>query len=165
MWDRGALYDVRTGLEGLNPILNVGYPRCIEGIEAADALFYALGISLELRFLDRDLFFHRYDMQCSEAEPTIAIWDMPVKDVSGQEAKIPVYLTPGSGFLLLSNEILHQSRLLGPENLLVIPAGVRGISRKELKLQTYSEPVSLEDKNARRTYLFAVPSKKSKFKA
>ena len=106
-----------------------------------------------------------YGMHCSEAELTIAVWDMPVKDVSGQEAKIPFYLTLGNGFLLLGNEILHQSRLLGPADLLVIPAGVRGISRTELSLQTYSEPVSLDDKDSRITYLFIVPSKTSTFKS
>ena len=84
---------------------------------------------------------------------------------TGSQDSVLQYLIPGNGFLLLGNEILHQSCLLGPENPLVIPAGVRGISRKESTLQTYCTPFSLEDKDARRTYIFIVLSKTSTLNA
>jgi len=104
-------------------------------------------------------------MKCSDAQLTIGIWDLPVVDMEGTVVKIPFYITRGDGVLLLGNEILHKSYQLGPENLLVIPPGVQGISRKELSFTTYCEPTSSSDPEAVRTYLFVVPSKTSSFKS
>jgi len=67
--------------------------------------------------------------------------------------KIPFYVTSGSGVLLLGNEVLHKSHLLGPENLLVILSGVRNLSKKELTMQTYSEPMSADNPDIVSTYL------------
>ena len=51
-----------------------------------------------------------------------------------------------------------------PENLLVIPSGVKLLSKTELYVETYSEPTYSSDSGAVRTYLYVVPSKRSSFK-
>lgn len=78
-----------------------------------------LGIKISPRPLDCDPFFHDYGIARSEAELLIAMWGMPVTDMYGTEIKIPFYLTKGNSFWLFGNEILHKSRLLGPENAFV----------------------------------------------
>lgn len=82
----------------------------------------------------------------------------------GTSIKIPFYVTKRTGFLLLGNDIIHYSRLLGPENALGIPDSVCGLSQKEVLLQMYSvqlTPVALQTK---RTYVFVVLSNTSSFK-
>ena len=140
MSDRGAFSDISTGLEVVNPILDVGCPPSVGGVQATAALCLALGTPFELGPMDCDLFFHGYGMHCSEAELTVAIWDMPVKEVSGQEAKITSYLTPSNGFLLLGNEILHQSRLLGRDKLLAIPQKFEAYQERPLVFRRTVNP-------------------------
>lgn len=103
-------------------------------------------------------------MECSEAELVISIWDLPVTDMHGTRIRILFYLIRGIGFLLLCNEILYKSRLLGPGQALVISAGACGLSHKEVFLQTYSEQIIPADTDAERAYLFVVPSKIPSFK-
>lgn len=92
-----------------------------------------------------------------------AIWKLPVEDVDGSRAEIPFYLTEGKGILLLGNEILHRSNALGSKQILEIPAGVRRISNKTLRLQTFFEPLSKKDPEIGRSYLLVVPSKFKSF--
>ena len=53
---------------------------------------------------------------------------------------------------------------MGPENLLVVPSGVKLLSKADLYVETYSEPTSSSDPGAVRTYLCIVPSKRASFK-
>ena len=113
--------------------------------------------------MDCEPFLHGYGKDCGDAEVTIGIWDLPVTDMSGTEAKIPFYVTRGDGFLLLGNEILHCSYQLGLENILVVPKGVRDLSSRRLTFKTYTEPTMSSDRDAVRTFLLVVPSKTSSF--
>lgn len=92
-----------------NPIIDVECPRSVGGVVAAVAICQSLGIPFELHPLDCEPFYHGYGKKCSEAQLTVGIWHLPVTDINGREALIPFYLTRGDGFLLLGNEILHQS--------------------------------------------------------
>lgn len=58
-------------------------------------------------------------MECSESELVLRIWDLPVRDMTGIEVKIHLFLTRGNGFFLLGNEICHQCYLFGPKKLLL----------------------------------------------
>jgi len=82
-----------------------------------------------------------------------ALWKLPVVDFYGNKAEIPFYITEGDGPLLLGNEVISSSNLLGEENLLVIPKGVQGISTTTLSLPTYT---TSED-HSLRTRLHIVP--------
>lgn len=148
-----------------NPIIDVGCPRSVGGIASAVTLCHALNIAFRLEPLDCTPFFHGYGRQCSEAQITIGIWNLPVTDTCGISASIPFYITRGDGFLLLGNEILHSSYLEGPRNILRIPPNVRGISKRELLLPTFFEQISTDDPDAGRTYLLVVPSKAASFQS
>lgn len=161
----GAKSDVMRGQEDPNPIIDPGCPRSVGGKESAEALCRAMGLEFKTRKLDCEPFMHGYGKECSEAELVYAIWDLPIKDMTGIEVKIPFFLTRGSGFLLLGNEICHQSYLLGPENMLVIPPMVRRLSQRQTSFETYTDPTASSDSQAVRTYLLVVPSKLSAFKA
>ena len=86
-----------------------------------------------------------------------------MSDLSGSEVRIPFYITQGNGLLLLGNEIIHRSYQLGPENLLVIPKRVRGLSEKQFTFQTYTEPTQSGEPNAVHSHLLVVPSKTASF--
>ena len=158
---RGFHSDIRPGSPDPNPIMDIGCPSSISGVKSAVALSLAMGIDFKLRCLDCEPFYHGYGTNCTDAELAMAIWDMPITDIAGVPIKIPFHVTPGDGPILLGNEILHKSRILGPENLLVIPPGVRALSSREVSLQTYSESISTVDSDAVRTYLLVVPAKTS----
>lgn len=162
---RGAKSDVVPGTEDVNPIVDGGCPRSVGGIESAKALCRALNLQFELRDLDCQPFLHGYGKKCSDAEVTIGIWDMPITDLSGNSVTIPLYITNGEGFLLIGNEIVHQSYNLGPKNLLIVPPNVREISSNELTFATYNENLFDSDKEIVRTYLHVVPTKTSSFKS
>ena len=78
---------------------------------------------------------------------------MPITDLHAQKAQVPFFLVQGDDSLLLGNEIVNTSNLMGEENLLVIPPGVGHLSTRRLTLPTYS----IEDKNRIRTHLHVVP--------
>ena len=160
----GATSDINPRIPDPNPIIDPGCPRSVGGIDCAAALCTALNIQFKLRQMDCEPFLHGYGKDCSDAEvTTIGIWDLPVTDMSGTEAKIPFYVTRGDGFLLLGNEIFHRSYQPGPENLLVIPKGVRDLSSRRLTFKTYTEPTMSSDRDAVRTFLLVVLSKTSSF--
>ena len=94
----------------------------------------------------------------------MGVWELPVTDMLGKSIKIRFYITPGKGVLLVGNKICHKSYLMGPEDLLVIPPGVKMLSKNKLYLETYSEPTSSSDPDAVRTYFYIVPSKRASFK-
>ena len=74
-------------------------------------------------------------------------------------------MVPGEGLLLFGNEIQHKSTPHGPQNLMVIPPGVGGISNKKLVLQTYHVPIKRSDENAVRSILSVIPAQLTSFKA
>ena len=119
-----------------NRIIDPVCPRIVHGITSVAALCTVLDIPLPLRPLDCELFLHGYGENCSDAQLTIRVWDLPLIDLSGIYVQILFYVTKVNGMLLVGNEILHQSYPLGPKNLLVIPENVRGLSLMELCFQT-----------------------------
>lgn len=69
---------------------------------------------------------------------------------------IHFYITPGTGFLLLGNGILHKSKKIGLEGLLLVPKGVRSIADGEIILQICSD---CENYSSLHTYLYVVLTK------
>ena len=134
------------------------------GGEGSRVLCRAMGIDFKLEPLDCQPFWHGYGEKCSDSQLTIGIWRMPITDVNGTQVLIPFYITPGYGILLLGNEICHKSNIMGSENIIIVPRGVRVLSQKELVFKTFAEPVGTEDAGGMRTYLFVVPSKTRFFK-
>ena len=124
-----------------------------------------MGVQYKLEPLDAEPFWHGYGDKCSDAKLTIGMWRLPITDVHGTQALIPFYITQGDGLLLLGNEIGHKSNILGPQNKIVIPKGVRDLSDKDLTLMTFDEPISPDESEGVRTYLFVVPSKMHTFKS
>ena len=75
--------------------------------------------------------------------------------------KIPFYIVPGNGVLLLGNEVCSKSNVLGPRNVIEAPPGV--LSEVGVSLPIYSEPVGPAGTDGIRTYLAVVPSKLESF--
>ena len=161
----GAPSDVVLGQRDPNPIVDIGFPRSIAGDVSARALGKAMGVQYKLEPLDAEPFWHGYGDKCSDAKLTIGMWRLPITDVHGTQALIPFYITQGDGLLLLGNEIGHKSNILGPQNKILIPKGVRDLSDKDLTLMTFDEPISSDESEGVRTYLFVVPSKMNTFKS
>ena len=132
----GGPFDVKPGSIDPDPILDPGCPRSSGGVQSAAALRISIVIPFKLRKLDCKSFFHGYGMHCSEAEIVFAIWDLPVSYLNGNNILIPFYVTHGSGVLLIGNHLLHQSKMLGNENLLCIPPGVCNLSNSQLVFET-----------------------------
>ena len=90
---------------------------------------------------------------------------MPVATACGSEVKIPIFITRGSGMILLKNEICSESKLIGPEDRMIIPTGVKDISYHDVSLTTYTEKIGPRQAEGKRTYLLVVPSKTASFTA
>ena len=73
-----------------NPILDIGCPRRVGGVEKAKALCEALGIEFLLEPLDYTPFFHGYGSNCSDAKLVNGISRLAVKAINGFEAKSPL---------------------------------------------------------------------------
>lgn len=71
-----------------------------------------MGIQFVVRPLEVSPFWHGYGPQCSDARLTFAMWDLVVTDLGGMRVKLPFFITTGSGFLLLSNDIVHALDLM-----------------------------------------------------
>lgn len=160
-----ASSDVILLLPDPNPIIDVGCSRSIEGLISAVALCQALEIETDHLPLNRETFLHEFEKHCSNSQVAIGFWKLPSTDINGIKAKIPFYIARGDSFLLLDNEILQNSYLLGPESLIRILAGVWNVSNKDLLVQTYFEPTSFNDSETERKYLLVVPSKLPLFKS
>lgn len=104
------------------------------------ALRKTLGVQLIIYLLDGEPFYHGYGKKFSEDELTLRVWKMPTRDLSGKSIFIPLYITKENGFLLLRSEIFHRLYQLGPENVLRIPAGVRGVSVSDFKISNSWNP-------------------------
>jgi len=63
----GAQPDAMSVRRDPNPIMDIGCPRSVVGIQSAAALSLAFNIEFKLRPLDCAPFFHGYGMHCSEA--------------------------------------------------------------------------------------------------
>jgi len=150
----GAISDFNPLVRDPNPILDIGCPRSVGGVIAAAALCTAMGIDLEPLPLDCSPFHHGYGPSCSDKKLVFAIWKLPLQDLHGYKASFPFYFTEGSGPLLLGNEILSHSNLLGSENLLAIPHIVWNTSKNEIILPTYTA----ECDSSLRTHLHIVPA-------
>lgn len=120
----GAASDI-SNKRDLNRILDRGCPRIVSGLRSAVYAALAMGLPSHLRDLDCDLFIHGYGEQCIEAEVLFAIWDVKMPDMRGKDVVISFYVTPGSGLLLLRNEVLHKSQQIGGKKLLIISAAIR----------------------------------------
>lgn len=79
--------------------------------------------------------------------------------MNGTYVKIPFHMTEGDDFLLFGNEIIHQSNLDDPGNLLIILLNVKNLSKSKILVQIYDEDISSSDSQAVRTYLLVVLSK------
>ena len=110
---------------------------------------------MELQELDCEPFYHGYGEQFSNAELVLAIWTLPINDIYGNNADIPFYITPGSGLLLLGNNITSRSNMLGSHNLTVVPEDT-GVADLQVVLPTHTT-------KELRTHVFVVPSRISSF--
>ncbi len=117
----GANSDLLPHSRDPNPIIDPGCPRSIGGVQSASILCVAMGIEFQLEKLDCQPFYHGFGESCSDAQLTFAIWKLPLIDIYGTSLEIPLYITPGSGLLLLGNNVTSKSDMLGKENLLVVP--------------------------------------------
>ena len=93
--------------------MDIGCPRGVGGIESAAALAVAMGIEFNVRELDCPPFLHGFGPDCSNPQQVIAIWDLPLTDINDIKVRIPFYITYGNGPLLLGNNILSKSNVLG----------------------------------------------------
>lgn len=71
---------------------------------------------------------------------------------------IPFYITSGSEFILVGNEILHKSNFLASKYLLIIPCNVCGLSAKNIFFTTYNDASGNEEVSEMRTLLMIVLS-------
>lgn len=124
-------------------------------MKAAAALEYTMDIPFKLRKLDCDPFYPGYGRNCSEAKLAFEIWYMPIRDISNKEVQITFYITHGDGLILLGNETISNSELLGTKDHLVIPPNVNNLSDTETILETYTDG----EADSKRTYIFVFPSK------
>ena len=89
----GAPSDVQPAFMDTNPIIDPRCPRSVGGITSVAALCTALDTPLHFRPLDCEPFLHGYGKNCSDAQPTIGVWDLPLIDLSGTHVQIPLYVT------------------------------------------------------------------------
>lgn len=147
-------------LDDPNPILDQGCPRSAGGIEAARALCKALHIDFKLEPLDCDPFLHGYGKNCADAHITIGIWRLSLADIHGKILTIPFYITAGAGYLLVGNELLHRSNLLGPEHVLELPFPSER-SKEPFHFATYHSALPPSSNPGYRSYLLVVPTNDS----
>ena len=118
-----------------------------------------MGIEFNVRELDCPPFLHGFGPDCSNPQQVIAIWDLPLIDINDVKVRIPFYITYGNGPLLLGNNILSKSNVLGEKNLLVIPPHVLNDTQSRVYLPIYAHG----PKGSLRTFLNVVPSQISNF--
>lgn len=161
----GAKSDILTGARIRNPIMDQGCPLRISGIEYAKELCKHLYIDFELLPFDRHPFIHGFDEIYNKSAVTAGIWDMPLATECGEEVRITVYITRGSGIIILGNEICMRSNLIGTEYRFVIPPGMNHISDRKVSLTTYSQPIGPPKAEDMYTYLLVVRNKTVSFDA
>lgn len=76
---------------------------------------------------------------------------MPILDLNDKDAVNSFYFTRGDRFLLLGNNVLHKSNLMGKENILII-----SMYSYDLVLPAYTE---YHENGSLRTHLFVVLTK------
>ena len=81
----GAKSDIVSGFLDPNPVLEIGCPRSVGGIESAAALAISLGIAFSLTTFNCDPFYHGYGPACSDKRLVVARWKLPVTDVYGNK--------------------------------------------------------------------------------
>ena len=96
----------------------------------------AIGITLVLEPLDSEPFYHGYGPRCKEKKVTVATWHLPVIDLLGHKATIQFHIVREDDPLLLGNNIMSVSTLVGAENSLLIPENV--IAPVNISLPTYT---------------------------
>lgn len=143
-----------------NPIVDVGCPRSVGGIESASSLALALGINFQVEELDCEPFMHGYGEKCSDARITIGIWSLPLTDPSGKSFMIPFYVTKGDGVLLLGNNVLQNAVINGADNFILFPPNTFRNQEEEVSIPTFTTT-----DNNNRTHLHLVPSSPSEFKS
>ena len=94
-------------------------------------------------------------MHGEEAE--IRILEASVVGLNGSQGSIPFYITEDDDPLLVGNNIVSKSNLLGAENIIDIPPNTADISKSRLGLPTYTVGEDFES----RTFLHLVPSRLS----
>ena len=112
----------------------------------------AMVMAFTLEPLDSEPFYHGYGPRCKEKKVTVATWNLPVTDLRGRKAAIQFHIVKGDDPLLLGNNIISVSALVGAENLLLIPEGV--VAPVKISLPTYTTGES----NCLRTMLHIVPA-------
>ncbi len=96
---------------------------------------------------------------CAEAEIVIGLWRLPVACIHGEDIEIPIYVTSGDGVLLVGNNVLSDSNIIGMQNALVIPPQIPGLTNKgTVVLRTYST-------SGLRTHLLVVPCHTASFRS
>ena len=118
----------------------------------------AMGIKSVLEPLETEPFYHGYGPQCKEKKVTVATWNLPLTDLLGQKAAIRFHMGKGDDPLLLGNNFISASTLVGAENLLVIPKNV--VAPVKISLPTYTTGES----NCLRIMLHFVPAQSIQLK-
>ncbi|CAN8075231.1 unnamed protein product [Agarophyton chilense] len=77
--------------------------------------------------------------------------------MGGQSASIGFYVVAGNGLFLLGNQLVHQCNHLGEQNLLVIPKDFEGLSKEQLRLQTYASRLKDDPEDVIGTRILVVP--------
>ena len=117
-----------------------------------------MGITLVLEPLDSEPFYHGYGPQCKEKKVIVATWHLPVTDLLCHKATIQFHIVRGDDPLLLVNDVISVSTLVGAENLLLIPENV--VAPVKISLPTYTTG----NPNCLRTMLHVVPAQSVQFK-
>ena len=117
-----------------------------------------MGITLALEPLDSEPFYNGYGPRCKSKKVTVVTRNLPVTDLPGHEVPIRFHIVKGENPLLLENNIISVSTLVGAENLLLIPEDVIATGKISLPPYTTGEP------NCLRTMLHIVPAQSVQLK-
>ena len=128
------------------------------GLASATTLCMAMGIRPVLEPLETEPFYHGYAPQCKEEKVTVATGNLPGTDLVVQKATIQFQIVKGDDPLLLRNNVISASTLVGAENLFLIPENVATPVKISLTMYT------TEESNCLRTMLHVVPAQSIQLK-
>ena len=113
-----------------------------------------MGMEISLEPLDCEPFYHGYGPECANSHLVFARWVLPLVDLRGNKLGIYFYVTKSDGILLLGNDFLSNSNILGSDNILVYFSEGKEVFERVLPTYTTSDL---------RTYLHVVPSQTESF--
>lgn len=94
------------------------------------------GNKFVLEPLETEPFYHGYGTQCKDKKVTVATRNLQMTHLLGQKAAIQFHMVKGDDPLLLGNNVISVSTLVGAENLLLIPKNV--VAPVNISLPTYT---------------------------